>query len=190
MTVTQPPGHGAQGPAQGSAEGSAEGSAQGSAQGSAEGSAQGEIPGVRRFEILSHTADVGFRAWAGSLEDLFSTAATAMFSIEYDTSTVAAEQEVSVAAEADDVEGLLEAWLSELLFLHDAQDFVPGEVVAQEVTGHAGPEQAARVRGVARGAILGEWFEQTGPQVKAVTLHGLEVRPAAGGWEAVVYLDV
>jgi len=142
------------------------------------------------FEILPHTADVGFRASADSLPDLFATAARAMFSIEYDLSAVEVKEEREVAVAADDLEGLLEAWLSELLWLHDATGFVPGTIGVRT----AGPETGAAapfaVAGTAGGRLLGDWFEQTGPQIKAVTLHGLDVHRRDGGWEATVYLDV
>jgi SHS2 domain-containing protein len=46
------------------------------------------------------------------------------------------------------------------------------------------------VRGVARGREIGDWFEQIGPQIKAVTLHGLEIKERRGNWQATVYLDV
>jgi SHS2 domain-containing protein len=142
------------------------------------------------FEILPHTADVGFRAHGTSLADLFETAARAMFSIEYDLPSVALEEKRAVEAQADDIEGLLEGWLSELLWLHDATGFVPTTFSVREIgpVGGGGPE--VRVAGTAEGRLIGDWFEQTGPQIKAVTLHGLEVRRVDGHWEATVYLDV
>lgn len=145
------------------------------------------------FEILSHTADVGFRVRAASVSDLFETAAQAMFSVEYDTSTVGFEAEVAAEAEADDLEGLLVAWLSELLWIHDARDFVVGDVLVVEIGEFPMRRTGApklKVRGAARGRWMSEWFEQTGPQVKAVTFHGIEVKQKRSKWEAVVYLDV
>jgi SHS2 domain-containing protein len=142
------------------------------------------------FEVLPHTADVGFRAAGDSLADVFETAARAMFSVEYDLATAATEEERHVEVEADDLEGLLEIWLSELLWLHDATGFVPGTIAVREIGPDAGGGSRMRVVGTAGGRFLGDWFEQTGPQIKAVTLHGLEVRRVDHGWEATVYLDV
>jgi protein archease len=142
------------------------------------------------FEVLPHTADVGFRAAGASLADVFETAARAMFSIEYDLSTVEVDEERAVEAEADDVEGLVETWLSELLWLHDATGFVPGTITVREIRPGTGGGSRLRVAGTAGGRLIGDWFEQTGPQIKAVTLHGLEVRQVGAGWEATVYLDV
>lgn len=145
------------------------------------------------FRIVEHTADVGFVVKGASLSDLFETAAQAMFSIEYDLSVVGFEIESPVSATADDLEELLVAWLSELLYLHDAEGFVPGDFLVVEVgeppDRRAGSPQFL-CRGVARGRTIGEWFEQTGPQIKAVTLHGLEIKEHRGNFEATVYLDV
>jgi len=128
---------------------------------------------------------VGFRAWGTDLADLFETAARAMFSLEYDVDTVPQDESPSVAVQGDDLEGALYAWLSELLWLHDAEGFFLSDVWVDPI----GADLS--VRGVAIGAAIGDWFQQVGPQLKAVTMHGLEVvhRPGAG-YEATVYLDV
>jgi SHS2 domain-containing protein len=141
------------------------------------------------FEILPHTADVGFRATGDSLADLFETAGRAMFSIEYDLASVEGDQEKPVAVESGDLESLLETWLSELVWLHDAMGFAPADLVVREI-GDSGAGDSWHLAGAAIGRSLGAWFEQTGPQIKAVTLHGLEVRQSEEGWQATVYLDV
>lgn len=145
------------------------------------------------FRVLDHTADVGFRAKGASLADLFETAAQAMFSFEYDLSTVGFELETEVTAAAEDLEGLLESWLSELLYLHDGEGFVPGDFIVVEI-GEAPDRRRGtatlKVRGAVRGRMIGDWFEQTGPQIKGVTFHGMEVRKVRGGYQATVFLDV
>lgn len=137
---------------------------------------------------------MGFRARGASLSDLFETAAQAMFSVEYDTTAVGFQRELDVTADGDDVEALLVDWLSELLYVHDAQGFAGGDFIVVEI-GEPPDRRAGasslKVRGVMRGREMGDWFEQTGPQLKAVTLHGLQVnKKRFGGYEATVYLDV
>ena len=128
---------------------------------------------------------MGFRAWGTDLADLFETAARAMFSLEYDLGTVPQDESPSVAVQGDDLEGALYAWLSELLWLHDAEGFALSDVWVDSL----GADLS--VRGVAIGALIGDWFQQLGPQLKAVTMHGLEVVHRPGdGYEATVYLDV
>jgi SHS2 domain-containing protein len=139
------------------------------------------------FEILPHTADVGFRARGADLDDLFQTAALAMFSLEYDPASVPLEASVDVTAGGDDLESALFGWLAELIWVHDADGFVPGAVSASVRAAEGG---GVAVEGSARGATLGDWFVPAGPQLKAVTLYGLQVGPAGEGYEATVYLDV
>lgn len=145
------------------------------------------------YDILEHTADVGIHARGASLSDLFETAALAMLSIEYDTSTVGFEQELDIVAEADDWEGLLASWLDEIVYTHDTHGFAIGDAMVVEI-GEAPDRRAGaprlRVRGVVRGRLIGDWFTQTGAQIKAVTLHGLEVTSSKRRHEAKVYLDV
>src|SRR6266511_1159481 len=85
------------------------------------------------LEVLPHTADVGFRAWGESLADQFETADRAMFSLEYDPSTVPLDREVPVEVEGDDAEAALYQWLSELIWHHDAKGFVPGQFCVDAV---------------------------------------------------------
>jgi SHS2 domain-containing protein len=147
---------------------------------------------VGSFEILPHTADVGFRARGGSLTELFETAAMAMFAVEYEPGAVPLEYDRSVCVAGDDREDALYAWLSELIWLHDAEGFVPGRVDLRPLasSGAGLTVGGLTVQGTASGADLGAWFRQTGPQLKAVTMHGLSVLAREGGYEATVYLDV
>jgi SHS2 domain-containing protein len=138
---------------------------------------------------LPHTADVGFRARGDDLADLFETAARAMFSLEYDPATVPLEEEAPVSASGGDAEAALYGWLSELLWLHDAEGFVPGEVRVTSLEPPAEGEGIV-VTGTAIGIGLADWFVQTGAQLKAVTMHGLQVTRSDGGYVATVYLDV
>lgn len=154
--------------------------------------------------MLAHTADTGFRAWAPDLASLFETAALAMFSLEYDAASVPSERSVALSIEADDAESGLYRWLSELIWLHDAEGFVPasirvdrlvlGRLVLDRPAGGMAVSGAAAagcaVAGSAVGADLGDWFVQTGAQLKAVTMHGLVVRCCDGACEATVYMDV
>jgi len=130
---------------------------------------------------------VGFRAWGSDLVDLLEAAARAMFSFEYDLDVVPQVESTEISARGDDLESLMYAWLSELLWQHDAQAFVFADIWADALEAQPGD---LRVHAVASGSLLGDWFVQTGPQVKAPTMHGLTVTPRDGGYEATVYLDV
>ena len=73
------------------------------------------------FEVLEHTADIGFRAQASSLAGLFESAAEALAGIAMETSNILPREAYPLAAEADSTEALLVNWLSEVLFYIDAK---------------------------------------------------------------------
>lgn len=138
-------------------------------------------------ELLSHTADTGFRANSRDLPELFEISAAGMFSLEYDLKATTGDHEERIELAAGDLESLMEEWLSELLFLHDARAFAPQSFKVESLAEEGG---AWRLRATVLGTTMDDSFEQTGPQIKAVTLHGLSVTPASTGYQATVYLDV
>ncbi|KUG19039.1 MAG: archease [Methanomicrobiaceae archaeon] len=75
------------------------------------------------FIELDHTADVLLRVWGGTLDEVFADAARAMFQIMYGTCD-AGEIVRTVDLEAEDIDSLLHDFLSELLFLTDAENVV------------------------------------------------------------------
>ena len=68
------------------------------------------------FEILEHTADIGFRARASTLPQLFESAAEALVAIAMETENIEARESYRLAAEGDSEEALLVNWLSEVLY--------------------------------------------------------------------------
>lgn len=138
---------------------------------------------MRGFEVLEHTADMGFRVRAESFEQLLEAAGEGLASIVMDCSSVRPLETVDIAAQGEDRESLLVNFLSEVLFVLDCRRMAVSKVVVTA----AGPHGASA-------ALLGERFDAARHQlrhgVKAVTYHQLLVRQAAGGWIAEVYLDI
>ncbi len=75
------------------------------------------------FEELSHTADVLVRVRGASIDELFTDAARALFSVMYGHCEDGGIVQ-TLALEADDQESLLHDFLSELLFITDAENIV------------------------------------------------------------------
>lgn len=149
------------------------------------------------YEILDHPADVGFIARGKTLEDLFAQAALALCDYGWDLSKVRVRESVAVRVRAATLEDLLFSWLSEILFLTDAEKRVFKEfrVEAVEETKDAQsrtaePRTLWEVRGEARGERFLKSRHRTHTYIKAVTYHQLAVKPAAAGWQATVYIDV
>ncbi len=76
------------------------------------------------FEVLDHTADVGIEAYGPDDAAAFANAARGMFSLMVDLETVRETEHRDIEVTAPDRESLLVAWLSELLYLFDAQNLL------------------------------------------------------------------
>ncbi len=136
----------------------------------------------RGFEILEHPADVGFRAFADSLPELFGNAALAMLSIGTDLSEVRPVRKYRLGAESSDLESLMVDWLNEVLYWFDGTRVVFGEFRVE-----AGETW---VRAAALGEPRDPGRHAARLVIKAATYHQLKVERRDGLWVAEVYLDV
>ncbi|HLQ63200.1 MAG TPA: archease [bacterium] len=137
---------------------------------------------MQPFEVIEHTADVGIIAYGRSLEELFANAAVGMMSFLIDLASVRLAQQRTVTADADDREGLLIAWLSELLVLLNADGFVPGRFTVRELTD-------THLRADVTGEPVDPTRHHFHLDVKAATYHTLEIKQD-GLWQARVIFDV
>ena len=135
------------------------------------------------YSIVDHTADIGIAIEAPSLEDLFETAATALFEILSDTATVAPRQRWRIQVRGTDREELLVAWLSELLYLHDADRVLLCRFNVESIT-------ETNLIGVAEGEEYDPGRHRIATEIKAVTHHQISVRLEESCWRARVVLDV
>ena len=135
------------------------------------------------YQALDHTGDLGFEIDAPTAPELFVVAADTLFEIMVDVEAVEERESRTVAAEGADLEELLVAFLGELLFLHDADDFL---VRRTEI--RSGPDVRVEAE------VFGEPFDgerhRIERQIKAVTYHALFVREEGDAWRARVILDI
>jgi Uncharacterized conserved protein len=137
--------------------------------------------GVRFFE---HTADAGIEVRAPTLAACFARAAAGMFAcFTAPSGRKVPSSVVHVDLTADGLEELMVAWLEELLYHSEVKGLAFHEFSVAAVS-------ETHVRGSARGVKFGRGAETTGPSVKAVTRHGLEVAHRDGYWQARVIFDV
>jgi SHS2 domain-containing protein len=140
------------------------------------------------FELLEHTADVGIRAWAGTLEEAFERATEGLAEVMGALAPGGSPggsgpgDTVPVEVAASDPGGLLVDWLNEVLWLLEVSQAALAGVRVDRV----GDGTASGSVDVAPGGP-----DPDGTFVKAVTYHRLRVEPGpGGGWLAEVYLDV
>ena len=144
-----------------------------------------------RIGTLSHTADVGFRVEASSLEELFKGAARGLTAVLLgaEAGGEAGESTSAVNGEPErwslsrpDMERLLVAWLRELLHRAQSEGRLPARTAVHLTEG---PSLEAEV-----------WWDPTERredlvrEIKGVTYHGLAVEERDDGWRARVVLDV
>lgn len=147
-----------------------------------QGSFSNPIEQVRRFELLEHPADIGFRAHGRAIPELFAVCAEALLSIILDASEAQDREAWQVSVQGSDLESLLVNWLNEVLCYVDAKRviFTRTEIRIQ------GDQLNATCRGEARDFAR----HPSRVLVKAVTYHQLRIFESEGGWTAEVYVDV
>jgi SHS2 domain-containing protein len=135
------------------------------------------------FEVLEHTADIGFRATGPTEAAMMEEAARALVSIAVEIDDVQARDSYALAAFGEDAPSRLVNWLNEVLYYLDGERvaFCRFQVNALEETAVA---------------AIG-WGEPRDPMrhgakriVKGVTYHQLSIEHNNGQWVCEVYLDI
>jgi SHS2 domain-containing protein len=129
------------------------------------------------YRWAEHTGELELRIEAPSEAAVFAEALAAFSELAGDgEGPSSAEREIVLVGE--DRELLLAEWLNELVYLADADGFVPDRVT-----------ELALEPGGLHGRVRGHDGEPV-PLVKAASLHRLEYGKTDGAWHARVVLDV
>ena len=137
----------------------------------------------KRFEIVDHTADIGIKAYGGTLKELFENTALGMFNIIADLEGIKPSTEIKVEAEAIDKEELLIAWLEELLY-----NFYTKNIIFSEFDIHQLTEK--RLTAKVKGRFIGENKNRLKAEIKAATRHGLRIDKKGEKYEVEIIFDV
>ena len=100
-----------------------------------------------------------------------------------DLDRVEPREERRIEVEADDREGLLVAWLAELLYISEVDNLVFNRFDVDEISD-------TRIVARAFGEPLDLDRHNPKLMIKAVTRHMLEVAPSDGGYQVRVILDI
>ena len=139
---------------------------------------------TRFYQELEHTADWMVRVWGESREALFEHAAEAMFELQGADLAAQTTATTPITCQAPDLEALLIAWLSELLFHSETANVVYTSFAVEidaDQDATRGFSLSARAKSYAgRGPLA---------HVKAVTYYNLAVKQTGDGWESTVTFD-
>jgi SHS2 domain-containing protein len=138
------------------------------------------------FELFEHTADLGLRASAATLEELLAEAARGLLAmLVANPESVRPLQEKTFVVEASEPEYLMFDWLNELLFLFESEKVLMSEFEIRVVE-----SGSLRLTAHCRGEPMDESRHQMDHEVKAITYHGLKVEQTADDWHAEVIVDI
>ena len=135
------------------------------------------------YETFDHTADLGLRIRADTLDGLFADAARGLFSVLVaNLDDVQPVEEVTFALDPDEFDLLLFDWLAELLYTFETR-----RLLLAQFDVHVGDDG---LRATARGEPLDPSRHVMAHEIKAITYHELKVQRSNGGWLAEVIVDI
>jgi len=130
------------------------------------------------FEELSHTADWAMRVWAGSLPVLFAESARGMNALSGAKPDPSSRVSRTFETQAPDMESLLVAFLSELVWTVEQENLVFDEfkVVLK----------GSKLTVFMSGALI----LSLNKSIKAVTYHNLQIVKTKAGFQVEIVFDV
>ncbi|MGZ9166397.1 MAG: archease [Anaerolineales bacterium] len=130
------------------------------------------------FEEISHTADWSVRVWAQDLPSLFAESARAMNALGGTVTGQGPRVKRAFKSEGPDVESLLVAFLSELVYYQEQEnlafDTFDTQLSDKQISTN----------------MEGTLITSIDKAIKAVTYHNLKVEETARGVEVVIVFDV
>lgn len=145
----------------------------------------GECMSYKILEKIA-IADIAFEITGQTPAQLFEEAALAVTGVMVDIRQVKAKRTHTISLKAGALDTLLYDFLSELVYLKDAEKLVVRECtvsIAQKGKAYA-------LEAALKGDTLGPAGPQRKTDVKAITMHLLEVKKTGKGWRAVVVVDI
>ncbi len=133
------------------------------------------------------TADVAFKAWGGTIEEMFVSAADATMNVmvsNLDAVQRREKRELEVSSDAVDM--LLFDLLQEIIYYKDAEQLL----LRVEDVRISYADGLYRLNATGFGEELDPDKHDLIVDVKAVTLHKFNVEQTHRGWEAMVILDI
>ncbi len=122
---------------------------------------------MERYVLIDHTADMMVKAFGKTLEECFANAAFALFDQTVDLSNIGTNEETDIRVSGIDDEDRLYSFLSEMLFIEDADNLILKEFEvsfdSDDVICHA------------KGETLDRSKHRIRSEIKAVTYHMMEI---------------
>ncbi len=141
---------------------------------------------MKKFEILEHTADIGIAAYGKTRKEVFINTAKGMFEIIAGENKNPKENFYDkIKLEADNLEGLLFAWLNELLYISETRLVILNKFHIKELSDF-------QIKAEVEGMKINPPSIKIEKEIKAATYHRLEIKKdeESGLWRAQVIFDI
>ncbi len=141
---------------------------------------------MKRFQFLEHTADTAAWVYGGSLKELFTSAALAMYAVivaKKKNRAKADLKEISFEKKEESLEDLLKAWLDELLFYFSSEKLILYRIKYLHIDKNSFKAK------VLLDSFDKEYYEMRS-EIKAVTYHVLKVERIRNRWRGHIIFDV
>ena len=132
------------------------------------------------YEILEHTADVGFRAKGKTLAEAYESATRAFAEIVSYENPPEPTDELHVEVEAENLEALLFDYLGRLIYVQDVEGIVVADAEVEAT------EEPPRVKATLHVAPTRRGFMD----IKAPTYSEMRVEKDDEGWTLKAVLDI
>jgi SHS2 domain-containing protein len=137
----------------------------------------------KTFEIIDHTADVGIIAYGADVEELFSNAALALFSLITEPERIEEKLHLDLEVNSEGRDSLLVEWLNELIYLFDVKHILFNRFEIESLTHND-----------LNATCYGENFDPMRHKikigVKAATYHMLKLEKNGGGYKSQIIFDI
>lgn len=138
---------------------------------------------MKTFETLDISGDAGIRAYGATLEEAFCNSAMGLYDLITNPESISEKRSISVEVESHSLEGLIVAWLNELIFQFDAYGFLGKKVDILALHGN-------RLSATVSGEDFDADIHDRRLLLKAATYHQLKAGQFNGVWEIEVIFDI
>ena len=140
---------------------------------------------MERFKFIDiTTADVAFEAYGKDLNRLFANSALAMFEVMVNTVKLEPKIEKEVKIKGNDLESLMFNWLNELLVFYGSENLAFSKFEVEI------DEKGLELEAKCYGEEIDPERHETRTEVKAATMHKMQVKKVNTKWKAQVILDI
>ena len=135
-----------------------------------------------KFKFFKHTADIKFKAFGKTINEVFENSALALFRVLYD-GTVKEERIYKIKAKGNDLESLMYNFLEEFLILFDSRNFLPCKIKNFKLN-----EKKLKIVAEVSGDDIANYRAHV--HVKAITYSEMFVKKLKNRWVSQVIVDV